>query len=346
MTHHSPTARHRPRRGLASLAVIPLLALAAALAVVGAAPAGAQDDAPGIDQTVAAEEPIAADTAVLDDGHVDIGPRFVDGTWTLMARDDSAATPTWRNLDDTVLQIHDAALNPVPDDPNYAFLGVDPGTQVHVVPQTQNPAVVWVGWNTQDPEVMERIDRGATLSLLGVDGPGELTMYLQSGIFGAPEILWDSTDDEAQPIWVDVNTHTHANWVFSEPGVYLVHVEVSADLIDGTQVTDTRALRFAVGDTTSTDDAFAAVATTPQTPPSDAGAEADEESVTAESDDRNGGGSTAIIAIIVAALALVAGLAVVVRRSSRSRTQAEQITAERGTTGDTTGTGPTGPGTS
>jgi surface-anchored protein len=260
-----------------------------------------------------------------------------------MARDDSAATPTWRNLDDTVLQIRDAALNPVPDDPNYAFLGVDPGTQVHVVPQTQNPAVVWVGWNTQDPEVMERVDRGATLSLLGVDGPGDLTMYLQSGNFGAPEILWDSTDDKAQPIWVDVNTHTHANWVFSEPGVYLVHVEVSADLIDGTEVSDSRSIRFAVGDAIRTDDAFAAVAATPEPQPGDSGTTTDQKAT--GDGEEEGGSSTALIAIIVAALVLVAGVAIMVRRSASSRTRAAEITAARGAAGDTPGTGPTTPNT-
>jgi surface-anchored protein len=57
---------------------------------------------------------------------------------------------------------------------------------------------------------------------------------------------------------VDVNTHTHANWVFSKPGAYLARIEISAELIDGSKVTDTRELRFAVGSRTSTEDALAA----------------------------------------------------------------------------------------
>jgi hypothetical protein len=42
----------------------------------------------------------------------------------------------------------DQAQLSVPDDPAYAFVGADPGTTVGVVPQTQNPEVVWLGWNT------------------------------------------------------------------------------------------------------------------------------------------------------------------------------------------------------
>jgi surface-anchored protein len=99
---------------------------------------------------------------------------------------------------------------------------------------------------------METIDRGVTMSLTGVQGPGELVVYLQSGDLAEPQVLWP------EPIWVDVNTHTHANWVFSKPGVYLVQVKLEADLIDGRTVSDTRELRFAVGSSTSTEAALAA----------------------------------------------------------------------------------------
>jgi surface-anchored protein len=157
-----------------------------------------------------------------------------------------------------VLRAGEAATLTVPDDDAYSFVGAAPGETVWVVPQTQNPDVVWVGWNTQDPEVMAVIDRGVTLSLTGVQGPGTMTTYLQSGSFGAPQILWDSRVSDPQPIWVDVNTHTHANWVFTEPGVYLVRIEAAADLLDGTSVADTQVIRFAIGEAASTAEALAA----------------------------------------------------------------------------------------
>jgi surface-anchored protein len=157
------------------------------------------------------------------------------------------------------MSVSDAARLTVPDDPAYAFVGAQVGEPVWVVPQTQNPDVVWVGWNTQDPQVMEAIDRGITLALTGTQGPGVVTTYLQSGSFGEPQVLFDSRIPGAQPVWVDVNTHTHANWVFTAPGVYLLRLEASAELVDGTTVSDTALMRFAVGGATSPQEALAAV---------------------------------------------------------------------------------------
>ncbi|QAY63113.1 hypothetical protein ET495_07490 [Xylanimonas allomyrinae] len=241
-----------PRPAAAALAAA-LLALTAPASPAGAATAPPDDD-PALDQTLATDQPVAHGEHVLSQGHVDLGPRFDGGRWSLLVHDDAAkagGTSVWRHPDDVVLQVADAAAAQVPDDPAYGFLGAAPGAQVWVLPQTQDPDVVWLGWNTQDPEVMARIDRGVTLSLAGVQGPGDVTVYLQSGSFGEPDVLADSRSAEPGRIWVDVNTHTHASWVFTQPGVYLVALRAEATLIDGTDVSDTRVLRFAVGSATS-----------------------------------------------------------------------------------------------
>jgi surface-anchored protein len=275
---------------------------------------------PDLEQQIDAGQRIAEGRKVLATGHVDVGPRFLDGRWTLMIHDDAAKAgggeSVWRHTDQTVLRITDDAVLPVPDDPAYAFLPADPGGDVYVVPQTQDPDVVWVGWNTQDPEVMDTIDRGVTMTLTGIQGPGELVVYLQSGDFAEPKVLWDSTG-EPSPIWVDVNTHTHANWVFTAPGVYLVQVKIDADLIDGSAVTDTRELRFAVGSSTSTDDALAASwrggTTSDEAPPA---------ATPAAADDSSGPTATAAAAIGVGALGLAGGLLLVVVRGNRAKRRA------------------------
>ena len=51
--------------------------------------------------------------------------------------------------------------------------------------------------------------------------------------------------------------HTHANWVFTAPGEYLLKVTASAELSDGSTVSDTRYLKFAVGDSASADALYA-----------------------------------------------------------------------------------------
>jgi surface-anchored protein len=254
------TVVRRARSVLAvSVTVWSLLALVAAGAAAAPRPAPGEED-PALGQRIDGDQAVATGNAVLDRGHVDLGPAYVDGEWRLMVHDDASDPPVWRDPADVVLRIADAAMVPAPDDPAYGFLGAAPGAPVHVVSQTQQPDVVWIGWNTQHPQVMDRIDRGVTLSLLGVQGPGQLSVYLQSGDFGPPEVLWSSAEPGPQAIWVDVNTHTHANWVATEPGVYLVRIEARADLHDGSTERAVADLRLAVGDTTSTDEALTAAA--------------------------------------------------------------------------------------
>ena len=304
-------------KALRLMTVVPTVLLAL-LGPTGAATAGrpASPD-PALDQSIAPDQPVAAGPAVLTAGHVDLGPRYVDGEWTLLIHDD-AAEPVWRDPDRTVLQVTEAAVQTVPDDPAYEFLGVTAGTPVYVVPQVQHPDVVWVGWNTQDPRVMQTIDRGVTLELAGVDGPGTVTMYVQAGTFGPPQVLWRSTEPPGQPMWVEVNTHTHANWVFSRPGVYLVAVRVTADLISGERVSAVRHLRFAVGEATSTDAALAA-RPTPVEPAA---------TLAAVGDDGTGPGRGPrpglVVALAVTAAGLAAALIVVVLRGRAARRRAEQ----------------------
>lgn len=243
--------RLRTRGAIASLAV-GIIALA-----LGAAPALAVDD-PALDQTVGADEEASTESAVIDTGHVDIGPRMVDGQWSVALRDDSGAHPVWRDPDRTVLRVSDAALMAAPTGSDYAFMGAQAGEQYYVVPQTQNPNVVWLGWNTQDPGVVSAIDRGATMRIGSVSGPGRTWMFLQDGTFGKPRLLVDGQSGQAQDVWVDASTHVHANWVFTAPGVYTAALTFSARTTDGREVSASTTLRFAVGSQTSADEAFAA----------------------------------------------------------------------------------------
>ena len=243
--------RLRTRGAVASLAV-GIIALA-----LGTAPARAADD-PALDQTVAADEEASTESTVIGTGHVDIGPRMVDGQWSVALRDDSGAHPVWRDPDRTVLRVSDAALMAAPTGSDYAFMGAQAGEQYYVVPQTQNPDVVWLGWNTQDPGVVSAIDRGATMRIGSVSGPGRTWMFLQDGTFGKPRLLVDGQSGQAQDVWVDASTHVHANWVFTAPGVYTAALTFSARTTDGQQLSASTTLRFAVGSQTSADEAFAA----------------------------------------------------------------------------------------
>lgn len=302
--------------------ILSALACAVLLLALPAA-ATAEDEDPNLDQQLG-ELAVVHGKRVLDAGHIDMGPKYDDGEWRFLIHDDVAkadagATSVWRYPDETVFHVLDQARLELPDDPAYAFTGAEPGAPVWVVPQTQNPDVVWLGWNTQDPEVMKTIDRGVTLSLTGVQGPGTVSVYLQSGTFGEPQVLWDSRKSGAQPLWVDVNTHTHANWVFTEPGVYLLRLRAEADLLDGSHVSDTRLIRLAVGTSTSTDEALAATWKGSAEPAADAAE--DTPAAAAEGDD---GALVPILvgAVVVVAVALIAGFTIALVRGGRARRQA------------------------
>lgn len=210
-----------------------------------------------LEQTLSPDEPVVSGQHEIAAGHVDMGPAFVEGSWELMFRDDSTAEPVWRDPADVVLRGDDTAMMAVPDDPRYSFVQASPGEQVYVIPQTELAGVVWPGWNTQNPQVVERLGRGVTFTLEAVEGPGEFSLYLENGTFGAPEVLWTSDATDPQDIFVEPNVHTHANWVFTAPGAYYLTVRAHAELADGTVVSDTARLLFAVGSTVTTEQVFA-----------------------------------------------------------------------------------------
>lgn len=210
---------------------------------------------PALEQNVAANEPTSQTPAVIEAGHVDLGPRLIGGKLTVSLRDDSAASPVWRDPNKTVLRVRDGALIQVPQGEDYKFLA--DSKRVYVLPQTQKTQLVWLGWNTQDPAVTKLIQGGVNMRIEQVKGPGRSWLILQEGTFGKPKVLADSAAS-AQDIWVDTNTHVHANWIFSKPGIYLVKVSFKATGVNGKTYQATTTLRFAVGDATSTTNALKA----------------------------------------------------------------------------------------
>ncbi|MFP1667389.1 TIGR03773 family transporter-associated surface protein [Gardnerella leopoldii] len=196
---------------------------------------------------------------MIQAGHADFGPTLIDGKWKLKIRDDTGDEPVWRDPENVVFKLGGNSIIPMPDDAAYSFIGEKPGTKLYVIPQTQNPDVPWLGWNTQEGGVLNELDRGANLSLEGVSGPGKLHVYLENGN-NNPQQLWDSTKGYPQNSWIETNAHTHVNWVFSKPGIYHVKLTFSGKLKNGRAVSDTRVLNFAVGDNTDPNAALGASA--------------------------------------------------------------------------------------
>lgn len=283
---------------LAAASTAALLALAPAATL----PAQAGD----LSQVVKDDERVApeGERTVIDQGHVDLGFVLTEDGPQLLARDDSQVQPVWRRLDDVVFQVGDSALQALPENDEFEFVGAGAGDSVWVVPQVEALGVPWLGWNTQSPTLQDQVDRGVTMEVTGHSGDGEAALFLQNGGLEPPTILWSTTGAGEGDFWVDLNTHTHANWTFSQPGTHLVELTVSAELVGGETVTASQAVRFAVGDSASTDDAFGASL------PADAGADSAESA--------SGARPALYIGIGVAGLALLAlVLFLTFRRSGR-----------------------------
>ncbi|MDY6143569.1 MAG: choice-of-anchor M domain-containing protein [Arcanobacterium sp.] len=201
------------------------------------------------------EQVVRGEPVSIGVGHIDLGPKMVDGKWELLIRDDTVQPAVWRDPSDVVIRVADASKMTAPTGEKYEFLPTQAGQEVYVVPQVQAPNVVWIGWNTQDPKIATTLDRGANLRLLGMEGAGELTLFVQDGAFGEPLPMWDSRVSEPQDVWMEANTHVHANWVFTQPGVYAAAIEVRGKDRDQVEYSAAATLRFAVGDSVSDDDA-------------------------------------------------------------------------------------------
>ena len=341
----------------------PLVALLCAFAVIVGAPYSFADPSPDPDlaQSVAAHEEWSNEASEIAVGHVDLGPRLIDGQWRAGLRHDAESGAVWRDPNQTVLRVSDAAIMTAPDSADYPFLADVAGKPVYVVPQTQNPGVVWLGWNTQDPAVTATIDRGLTMRVGPVSGPGRAWLFLQSGTFGKPLLLADSGAAPGD-VWIDSGTHVHANWAFSAPGTYTATVTFLGTTTAGEAVSASTTLRFAVGDAASASEALAMAAAAPAdgasasssssgAAPAASGAADPAGSSSAAGAASGGLPDWAFLAIIaVAAASLLVIGALVVARSRRSRAEQAAAIAEADSilaplpTAQGEGSGESGPG--
>ena len=318
--------------------------LVSAFLVIAGAPSSFADPSPDPDlaQSVAAHEEWSNEASEISVGHVDLGPRLIDGQWRAGLRHDAESGAVWRDPNQTVLRVSDAAIMTAPNSADYPFLADVAGKPVHVIPQTQNPSVVWLGWNTQDPAVTATIDRGLTMRVGPVNGPGRAWLFLQSGTFGKPLLLADSGAAPGD-VWIDSGTHVHANWAFSAPGTYTATVTFLGTTTAGEAVSASTTLRFAVGDSASASEALAMAApaaadaasvgastSSPGAAAAGSGA-VDPASSSSSAPGAASGGlpDWAFLAIIaVAAVSLLVIGALVVARSRRSRAEQAAAIAE------------------
>ncbi len=180
---------------------------------------------------------------ILTTQHTDVfSPALVGGSLVLLV--DDTDDGLLFAPDDVLLYVDRAAKTAQPAGTAWNFLGAGSGNPVWILPQGQNPNLLYAGANANsvnpasvplyfesDPRVGAN-GRWIKTSLVDLRGPGEFSMY-QTGALGAPTV-WMSTFQggitSSDAIFVQAGGHIHYNWAFTAPGIYEVDVRSSAFL--------------------------------------------------------------------------------------------------------------------
>jgi surface-anchored protein len=171
----------------------------------------------------------------ISQGHVDIGIAYEDGAWNLHVHDESEPPPggTEYAPGDVMLVVGSGAVQSAPGTPAYGFLG-DAGAPVWILPQNEDPSLLFPGIATEEIEAGVFADDRIALTLAGYTGPGQFALYQVDG-FGSPTLFMDTNDGLSAADTYDAiaGNHAHFNWAFTQPGTYTLSFEASANLLNG-----------------------------------------------------------------------------------------------------------------
>ncbi|GAB2673458.1 TIGR03773 family transporter-associated surface protein [Kribbella swartbergensis] len=124
----------------------------------------------------------------------------------------------------------------LPDAPAFAFLGT-PGDSVWIAPESQDPELIWPGWDTETIPAGALQDDVVELTLLGAEGPGAVEVFFNYDEFtGAVPRLFSSVDPAYRTVRQPIGRHVHANWSFGALGTYKLTFQASAITAGGTAV--------------------------------------------------------------------------------------------------------------
>lgn len=211
------------------------------------APETTPENAPGVPETTPGDNAAAhqgrgmcVGKHLLHSGHVDILAKHKGDGLGISLKDDTQIVEkknVERRLDEVALEVRDNTKRKRGtyfQDAKFDFMGKgDDG--FYLLPQSQRQSVIWPGYNTEHIDY-DKIDGAVSLNLQPRDVPEGATWgtYINHDL-GEVDILSDSTKND-HSIEASFSSHTHINWVFSEPGVYTFDASYSAKHKDGHEV--------------------------------------------------------------------------------------------------------------
>ncbi|WP_405061579.1 choice-of-anchor M domain-containing protein [Kribbella sp. NBC_01505] len=176
---------------------------------------------------------------VLRAVHTDVLHTTYDGTALKLAT--RVGTGTYREADPAglIFNLEDAgsARVELPDLPAFSFLGT-PGSTVWMAPESQDPELIWPGWDTETIPAGALRDDTVDLTLLNAEGPGAVEVFANYDEFtGVVPRIFSSADPAYKTLHQPTGRHVHANWSFAAQGTYHLTFEASAVTAAGTAVT-------------------------------------------------------------------------------------------------------------
>lgn len=177
----------------------------------------------------------------LEHGHIDAFTVSVgNGMAALQILEDVTGYRVLREPESVLLRVKESAYSSIP--------GLPGGPAGYVLPLTQDPNLIWPGWDTNRTTVSGYTD--VRINVTGVSGPGQVFLYSRTP-FGALTTIpglagytLPGTIHESTP------AHTHAQWVFTQPGVYVLtaHAIATNPGTGASLATSTHTYVFQVGD--------------------------------------------------------------------------------------------------
>lgn len=157
----------------------------------------------------------------LETGHIDaFYVSAANGKAVLQLMEDVTGHHVIREAETVLLKVKEAAYR------GNIPAGTPGAPSGYVLPLTQNPGLIWPGWDTNRTASSGYSD--VSINVTGVNGPGRVYLSSQGSFGGVTSLLqsggytFPGTIREATP------AHTHAQWVFSEKGIYKLTVHAVA----------------------------------------------------------------------------------------------------------------------
>ena len=132
----------------------------------------------------------------------------------------------------------DSALTTIPR----GYPGAPKG---YLLPMTQNQNLLWPGWETFD--VKRNGFSDVKINVRNVKGPGKVHLFSQSSFGNVQTLLDGGSHTMPGTITVEQPSHVHANWVFTQPGLYQMTVDATAVRNGTTVSTGAHTYTWAVG---------------------------------------------------------------------------------------------------